>query len=78
MKILFLGTGGMQPTKERNPSAILMTYKSENILFDCGEGTQRQLQIAGVAPTKINKIIITHWHGDHIYGLPGLLQNLGS
>jgi ribonuclease Z len=78
MKILFLGTGGMQPTKDRNPSAILMTYKSENILFDCGEGTQRQLQIAGVSPTKITKIIITHWHGDHVYGLPGLLRTLAA
>ena len=66
----------MQPTRERNLSAILLSYKNENILFDCGEGTQRQLRLAGLKPTKITRIVISHLHGDHIFGLPGLMQNL--
>lgn len=76
MEITFLGTSGMQPTKERNLSAILLSYKNENLLFDCGEGTQRQLRLADLKPTKITKILISHLHGDHIFGLPGLMQNL--
>jgi ribonuclease Z len=68
----------MVPTKERNTSAILISYKAENILIDCGEGTQRQLKIAGIKPTKITKILISHWHGDHVLGLPGLLQTIGA
>ena len=78
MKVTFLGTSSMLPTKDRNPSAILVNDNAENILVDCGEGTQRQLRIAKIAATKITKILITHWHGDHILGLPGLLQTLGS
>lgn len=78
MEILFLGTACMQPTKDRNHSAILLVYKGENILFDCGEGTQRQLKIAGIKPGKITKVFISHWHGDHVLGLPGLLQTMGA
>lgn len=62
------------PTKTRNLAAVLLSFKAENILFDCAEGTQRQLKIAGVKPGKVTKILISHWHGDHILGLPGLLQ----
>lgn len=76
MEIIFLGTASMQPTKERNLFAVLIKYKSENILLDCGEGTQRQLRIVGIPPTKINKLLITHLHGDHLNGLPGFFQNL--
>ncbi|MBI2651106.1 ribonuclease Z [Candidatus Woesearchaeota archaeon] len=68
----------MVPTKERNQSGILISYGSEGILIDCGEGTQRQLKIAGVKLTKITKILISHWHGDHVLGLPGLLQSMSS
>ncbi|MFH1210512.1 MAG: ribonuclease Z [archaeon] len=78
MKITFLGTGSMMPTPERNHSAILLSYENENILIDCGEGTQKQLRLAKIAPTKITKILITHWHGDHVLGIPGLLQTLGA
>ena len=78
MKITFLGTGAMTPTKERNHSAILLNYKQENILVDCGEGTQRQLLLTGFSPNKLTKILITHWHGDHVLGLPGLIQNLAA
>jgi len=78
MELIFLGTSSMVPTKERNHSSVLLTYKTDGILFDCGEGTQRQLCKAGVKPTKITKILISHWHGDHVLGLPGLIQTLGS
>jgi len=75
-KIVFLGTGGSVPTKNRNHSAILLSLAGENFLVDCGEGTQRQLRIAGISPTKIDKILVTHWHGDHVLGIPGLIQTL--
>jgi len=78
MQLTVLGTSCMVPTKERNHSAILISYKSEGILVDCGEGTQRQLKKAGIKPTKVTKILISHWHGDHVLGVPGLLQTLGA
>ncbi len=77
MEIVFLGTSSVKPTKERNHSAVFLSYGSDGILFDCGEGTQRQLTIAGIKPSKINKILISHWHGDHTLGLSGLIQTLG-
>jgi ribonuclease Z len=54
----------------------LLNYNGENILVDCGEGTQRQMRIAGMNPCKLTKVLITHWHGDHVLGLSGLLQTL--
>lgn len=76
MQLTFLGTGSMIPTIERNHTSMLLSYKNENILIDCGEGTQKQLRLAKISPAKITRILITHWHGDHILGLPGLLQTL--
>lgn len=78
MKITFLGTSAMQPTKERNLPCLLFSYSSENILIDCGEGVQRQMKIKGVKPAKLTKILISHWHGDHVLGLGGLIRNLGA
>ncbi len=78
MEIIFLGTGSMVPTKERNHSAVLLMYKGEGILIDCGEGTQRQIKVAGLNLNKITKVLISHWHGDHVLGLPGLVQTMGS
>ena len=78
MEITFLGTSSMVPTKERNQSSLLVTYKAEGILVDCGEGTQRQFKVTGIPLTKITKILISHWHGDHVLGLPGTLQTLNS
>jgi len=77
IRITFLGTANAVPTKLRNHTSMLLTYKDENMLFDCGEGTQRQFRYAELSPSKITKLLITHWHGDHILGIPGLLQTLG-
>ncbi len=77
MQLTFLGTSCMTPTKERNHSSALLRFKSEGILFDCGEGTQRQIKFANHKLTEITKILISHWHGDHVLGLPGVLQSLG-
>ncbi|MCX6748822.1 MAG: ribonuclease Z [Candidatus Pacearchaeota archaeon] len=74
--ITFLGTSQAIPTAKRNHTAILLSYKDENILVDCGEGTQRQFRKAEINPCKLTKLLITHWHGDHVLGLPGLLQTL--
>ena len=76
IKIKFLGTSAQIPSAKRNHSAILLTYKDENILFDCGEGTQRQFRKAQLNPCKLTRIVITHIHGDHTFGLPGLLSTL--
>lgn len=78
MQITFLGTSCMMPTKERNPSAVFLQFKSDGILFDCGEGTQRQMKIAGIPLSKVTKICVSHWHGDHILGLPGMLLTIAS
>ncbi len=77
IEITFLGTSAMVPTKERNVQALFLKYGSEGILFDCGEGTQRQMNIAGINRFSLNHIFISHWHGDHVAGLIGLIQTLG-
>jgi len=76
MDLTFLGTSQAIPTRSRNHTAMLLRYEDENILVDCGEGTQRQFRKADINPCKLTKILITHWHGDHILGIPGLLQTL--
>ncbi len=68
----------MVPTKQRNVSGYFLRYNDEGILFDCGEGTQRQMNLTGLKRTSITKILITHWHGDHISGLPGLLHTISN
>ncbi|MFH1642979.1 MAG: ribonuclease Z [Nanoarchaeota archaeon] len=78
MEIIFLGTSSMVPTKDRNQSGILISYKDHGILVDCGEGIQRQMKKAGIPITKITKILISHWHGDHVFGLPGVISTLGA
>ncbi|WP_164218132.1 ribonuclease Z [Virgibacillus sp. YIM 98842] len=78
MELLFLGTGAGIPSKERNVSSIALKLLQElnSIwLFDCGEATQHQILHTSIKPGKISKIFITHMHGDHIFGLPGVLSS---
>lgn len=78
MKLQFLGTGAGVPSKERNVSAVALDLTQERgttWLFDCGEATQHQILNTNIRPRKIDKIFITHLHGDHIYGLPGFLSS---
>lgn len=76
MQIVFIGTGGSWPSKERNVSGVALRLGKEIILFDCGEGTQRQLMSSPISFMKIKKIFVTHLHGDHFLGLPGLIQSM--
>jgi len=76
LNILFLGTGGSWPTIKRNVTSIAVKRGSEIILFDCGEGTQRQFQKSKLSYMQISKIFITHFHGDHFLGIPGLIQTM--
>ncbi|TCP31791.1 RNAse Z [Scopulibacillus darangshiensis] len=76
MDVTFLGTGAGVPAKNRNVSAIALTlpeYKGDTWLFDCGEATQHQILYTSLKLSKISNIFITHLHGDHIFGLPGVL-----
>ncbi|CAB50012.1 ribonuclease Z [Pyrococcus abyssi] len=76
IEVIFLGTGGIKPTPERNVPSIAIKVEGELILFDVGEGTLRQMEIAGLSPMKIRRIFITHFHGDHYLGLPALIQTM--
>ena len=76
MRIIFLGTAGSIPTPKRSLPAILIQRKGEQIMFDCGEAVQRQMIKARAGFHKKMKVFITHMHGDHVLGLPGLLQTM--
>lgn len=76
MEIIFLGTSSAVHSYNRNHPAIILKAFGETFLFDCGEATQRQLIFAKVSPMKISKIFLSHYHGDHILGLPGLIQSM--
>lgn len=78
MEVLFLGTGAGVPAKHRNVTAIALKLLAERgavWLFDCGEATQHQILHTSLKPRRVEKIFITHLHGDHIYGLPGFLSS---
>jgi len=74
LRVTFLGTSGAVPTTERAPSAILINREGDRLLFDCGEGTQRQMMRYSTGFT-VSHIFVTHLHGDHILGIPGLIQS---
>ncbi len=73
---MVLGTASQVPTRHRNHNGYLLRWDGEGILFDPGEGTQRQMLRAGVAAHDINRICITHFHGDHSLGLAGVIQRI--
>lgn len=76
MKFAFLGTGGSYPSRERMTQAMAVRYKGDVLLFDCGEGTQRQMMLSSLSFMQIRTICITHFHGDHFLGLGGLVQTM--
>jgi ribonuclease Z len=76
LKLTFLGTGAACPTIDRNVASLALTREGETMLFDCGEGTQRQMMRYGVSFT-FREIFFTHFHSDHMLGVTGLLRTLG-
>jgi ribonuclease Z len=76
VRLIFLGTGGSLPTPRRNVSAIAVQMGSEILLFDCGEGTQRQFMLSSASFMKVSNIFISHLHGDHFLGLPAMIQSM--
>jgi ribonuclease Z len=75
-ELVVLGTASQAPTRERNHNGYLLRWDSEGLLFDPGEGTQRQMVHAGLAASAITRLLITHFHGDHCLGVPGIVQRL--
>ncbi|MGE0066047.1 MAG: ribonuclease Z [Solirubrobacterales bacterium] len=73
LAVIFLGTGGSVPSARRSTASVLIARGGERLLFDCGEGTQRQLQ-RSLGLVQVDEIYLTHFHADHILGLPGLLK----
>jgi ribonuclease Z len=76
LRVIFLGTAGSVPTPKRSLPAIVIQRKGEQIMFDCGEGVQRQMMKAKAGFHRKMKVFISHMHGDHVLGLPGLLQTM--
>ena len=78
MQVTFLGTSSGVPTRARNVSAVALrlSQRSEMWLFDCGEGTQHQFLRSDLRLSQLRRVFITHMHGDHVFGLPGLLASL--
>jgi ribonuclease Z len=74
LDVVFLGTAGSMPTAQRGPAALLVRRGGERLLFDCGEGTQRQLQRSAIGLPDLQEIFFTHFHADHFLGLPGMLK----
>jgi ribonuclease Z len=75
--LIFLGTSASVPSTERNQSSLLIELGSQRILVDCGEGTQRQLLRAGAGFRRLDRLLLTHGHFDHVLGIPGLFSTLG-
>ncbi len=75
-ELVVLGSASQAPTRTRNQNGYLLRWDEDGVLFDPGEGTQRQMLFAGVAMSAVTRICVTHFHGDHCLGLPGVLQRL--
>ena len=78
LDVALVGTGGMMPLPNRWLSSVLLRYQGRLVLFDCGEGTQISLRALGWGLKDIGLVLISHVHGDHVTGMPGLLQTLGN
>src|SRR3970040_1043412 len=76
MHLLFLGTSGSWPTPKRNVSASASKRGPGVLLFDCGEGTQRQFTLSKLSFIQVSRVFLTHFHGDHFLGLPGMVQSM--
>jgi ribonuclease Z len=74
LDVVFLGTSASMPTAQRAPAALLVRRGGERLLFDCAEGTQRQLQRSSIGLVDLEEIFLTHFHADHFLGLPGMLK----
>jgi ribonuclease Z len=74
LDVVFLGTAASMPTAQRGPAALLVRRGGERLLFDCGEGTQRQLQRSAIGLPDLQEVFLTHFHADHFLGLPGMLK----
>ena len=74
LDVVFLGTSASMPTAQRAPAALLVRRGGERLLFDCAEGTQRQLQRSSVGLVDLEEVFLTHFHADHFLGLPGMLK----
>ena len=75
-ELVVLGTASQAPTRSRNHNGYFLRWDDEGLLFDPGEGTQRQMLFAGVTASQVTRICVTHFHGDHCLGLPGVLQRM--
>ncbi|MEW2166141.1 ribonuclease Z [Streptomyces sp. NPDC007084] len=75
-ELVVLGTASQVPTRHRNHNGYLLRWDGEGLLFDPGEGTQRQMLRAGIAAHDLNRLLVTHFHGDHALGLPGVIQRV--
>jgi ribonuclease Z len=75
-ELVVLGTASQVPTRTRNHNGYLLRWDGEGLLFDPGEGTQRQMTLAGVAVSDLTRLCLTHFHGDHCLGVPGVVQRL--
>ena len=74
LDVVFLGTAGSMPTAQRAPAALLVRRGGERLLFDCAEGTQRQLLRSSVGLVELREVFVTHFHADHVLGLPGMFK----
>src|SRR5438067_7420841 len=75
-QVVVLGTASQVPTRSRSHNALMLLWDDLGILFDPGEGTQRQMTLAGLSASQVTHVAITHFHGDHCLGLAGVIQRL--